>query len=92
MSFLYGNHVLKSGLAKITEGAPTNAGVACFAAQGSTLVVGGGAACGEGWRYTGDAALLEEDEREEAKDGAKKRDKPKRMATANGRRMFNRTK
>lgn len=30
MSFLYGNHVLKSGLAKITENTPTNAGVVIF--------------------------------------------------------------
>lgn len=30
MSFLYGNHVLKSGLAKITEGTPANAGVVVF--------------------------------------------------------------
>lgn len=30
MSFLYGNHVLKSGLAKITENTPTNAGVVVF--------------------------------------------------------------
>lgn len=27
MSFLYGNHILKSGLAKITESTPVNAGV-----------------------------------------------------------------
>ena len=30
MSFLYGNHVLKSGLAKITENTPTNAGIVIF--------------------------------------------------------------
>jgi 60S ribosome subunit biogenesis protein NIP7 len=27
MSFLYGNHIMKSGLAKIMENTPTNAGV-----------------------------------------------------------------
>ena len=30
MSFLYGNHILKSGLAKITENTPANAGVVIF--------------------------------------------------------------
>jgi 60S ribosome subunit biogenesis protein NIP7 len=30
MSFLYGNHILKSGLAKITENTPVNAGVVVF--------------------------------------------------------------
>jgi 60S ribosome subunit biogenesis protein NIP7 len=30
MSFLYGNHILKSGLAKITEKTPVNAGVVVF--------------------------------------------------------------
>ena len=30
MSFLYGNHVLKSGLAKVTENTPSNAGVVIF--------------------------------------------------------------
>lgn len=30
MSFLYGNHILKSGLAKITENTPSNAGVVVF--------------------------------------------------------------
>lgn len=30
MSFLYGNHILKSGLAKITENTPNNAGVVVF--------------------------------------------------------------
>lgn len=30
MSFLYGNHVLKSGLGRITENTPQYAGVVCF--------------------------------------------------------------
>lgn len=30
MSFLYGNHVLKSGLARITEDTPSNSGVVVY--------------------------------------------------------------
>ena len=75
-----------------TLAAPPNAGAgACFAARGPTLVVGGGATCGEAWRYSGDVALREEEEKEEAKASAKKKEKPKRQASE-GRRMFNRTK
>ena len=30
MNFLYGNHVLKAGLGRITEGTPQNAGVVVY--------------------------------------------------------------
>jgi 60S ribosome subunit biogenesis protein NIP7 len=40
MSFLYGNHVLKSGLAKITENTPTNAGVVVFSLTDTPLGFG----------------------------------------------------
>merc|ERR1711966_450956 len=33
MSFLYGNNILKSGLARITEGTPQHAGVAAQATE-----------------------------------------------------------
>ena len=47
--------------------APPDATTSCFAAQGTKLVVGGGAGCREAWRYGVEAARV--DEEVEAKQG-----------------------
>ena len=62
---------------------PPNATAACFAAQGSTLVVGGGAKCGTVLKYCGDRADLskgeEEDDEEEGGKKSKGKEKKKRI-------------
>ena len=62
---------------------PKGAGVSCFAAQGSTLVVGGGAKCGTALKYSGESADLskanEEEEDEEEQKGKGKEKKKKRI-------------
>jgi hypothetical protein len=61
---------------------PANAPAACFAALGSTLVVGGGAKCGSAWRFCGERAdpnKGEEEEDDEERRKPAKEKKKKRM-------------
>jgi len=63
--------------------APPAAVEVCFAALGSTLVVGGGATCAASWRYCGAVAAADagEEEEEEEERRPKKEKKKKRQAT-----------
>ena len=55
--------------------APPHASPACFAAAGSTLVVGGGAKCGEALRYCGERGDIGEGEADEDEDEERRRPK-----------------
>ena len=63
--------------------APASASAVCFAAQGSSLIVGGGAKCSTSWRYNGERADLsteaddDDDEKANRKPG---KEKKKRLA------------
>ena len=63
---------------------PPNAAAVCFAAQGSTLVMGGGAKCGAALRYCGERAELSGEAEEDEDEGKEKRkpgkEKKKRLA------------
>jgi len=62
--------------------APPAAVEVCFAALGSTLVVGGGATCAASWRYCGAVAAADAGEEEEEEERRpKKEKKKKRQAT-----------
>ena len=64
----------------------------CFAAEGRTYVVGGGALCPDVWRYSTLRVAPGDDDDEEAAAAAPKKEKKKRQAAAPQKRMFNRTK
>ena len=75
------SHTAEAARELATLPPPANAGCTCFAAAGATLVVGGGAKCGEAWRYCGDRgddAEGDAEEEEEEKRG-KVKEKKKRQ-------------
>ena len=71
---------------------PTATAATCFAAEGRTYVVGGGALCPDVWRYSTLRVAPGDDDDEEAAAAAPKKEKKKRQAAAPQKRMFNRTK